>query len=172
MPETTVEVLPNSPPSLDSPSLHTFPAAPSSAPVLPLPPPLASVTPPNSASIPSLSHASSSCSSVPSSSLVLPNPNTVPQIEHIENIPSIDHLNNTATHINQPMIDITLPNPAITLQESQQSTILPPSMIDPLLHPVPDPGPPVPANPSLHHSTQLCFPYSCTATLDGLLPNP
>jgi len=37
---------------------------------------------------------------------------------------------------------------------------------------VPDPGPPVPADPPLHHSTQLHFPYSHTTTLDGLLPNP
>jgi hypothetical protein len=43
-------------------------------------------------------------------------------------------------------------------------------MIDPL--PVPHPDPPISTDPPLHRSTRLRFPYSHTATLDSLLPNP
>ena len=37
---------------------------------------------------------------------------------------------------------------------------------------MPHPEPPISADPPLCRSTRLRFPYSCTATLDGLLPNP
>ena len=127
------------------------------------------MVPPNSTSIPSLSHASSSHASLPSSSLVLSDPNTVAQIEQIQNTPLVDHTTNTATHINQPTIDITLSNHAINVQNNHQSTI-PPSMIDPF--PMPQPEPPISTDPLLHRSTQLRFPYSHTATLDGLVLNP
>jgi transposase InsO family protein len=97
LPGTTVQIVPGSPPSWDSPSLDMLPSAPISAPVLPAFPPSASSHPPSA--------------SIPSSSLLpyVPNPNHA-----IETIPSIHNTN--------PDIENVPPN---TVNQNTQSTISP-----------------------------------------------
>ena len=68
----------------------------------------------------------------------------------------------------QSMLPSTLP----TDMDSRVEHPSPTSMVLPPLNEPPNLPPSSPADPPLCHSTCLRFPYSWTATLDGLHPNP
>ena len=172
LPGTTVELLPDSPPSWDSPAFDALPANGRSVPVAPSHPPLFPNPAPVSASIPSPS------SSIPSPSSFLLSPtNTV--IQNI-NVPD-----NTVSPLDQNTLLSTVPPeapnmilptlPGDRLPGCPEADMAAPSDSSTLASPptdTPDAPPPTIPDPPLRRSTHLHFPYSHTATLDGLLPNP
>ena len=158
MPGTTVELLPGSPPSWDSPSLDSPPAVPISSPVLPSQPPVSTYGPPRSSTVPSPGSHSSSIS-VPNNvaQIQISSPNTVPELQNTSN--------NTTNQTNTFTIDNSVPN------DPSPVTIIP-STIEAPSNSLPDPVTSSAADPPLRRSTRLRFPYSRDATRDGLLPNP
>jgi hypothetical protein len=185
LPRTTVELLPGSPPSWDVPSINSLPTVSHTVPVAPSHPPLSLNSPPISASFPSPSTSTPVCAVSPSPLISLNTINnninqnlTVPHntIGHLDQNTILSTIHNTPVDSDQNTILPSLSNnndhrhslPAIG---SRPWTTLHPSTIDPPPIPIPNAAPSVLADPPLRHLTRLCFPYSCAATLDGLLPN-
>ena len=170
LPSTTVELLPDSPPSWDSPSIDPPPITCHLIPVAPSHPPLSSHPSPVSASVPSPSGPSPNCASAPRPSLVSPTSNTVNQ--------NITVLPNTVGHLDQNTIVPTVHHTPTTIHTclpvptSGLPATLQPSTIDSPPIPVPHAPPSTVADLPLCRLTRLRFPYSHAATLDGLLPNP
>src|SRR5216683_5044300 len=175
LPGTTVELLPDSPPSWDSPSLDSVPTVGHSGLVAPSHPPLPSNSSSVSASIPSSSNSipSTSISSTSNTinNTILQNIN-VPQntISHLDQntiIPTVHHI---PAPSQQNMILSTLPENIIHCLNLPTAAPGPlatshPSIIDSPSIPIPDAVPSALADPPLHRSTHLHFPYSCTVTL-------
>jgi hypothetical protein len=182
LPGTTVELLPGSLPSWDSPSIDLPPAACTSIPVAPSLPPISPASP-LSASIPSPHAPLSLPSTLPPPNVVFPDSHTTIQIT--------PHPSNTVGQNNQnnlPVVTLDTTNTDHQITNTDRQLIVHPldTVADPLLAPStllpamltpsaddpPPPDPSPPTDPPLRRSTRLRFPYSRMVTLDGLLPNP
>ena len=155
LPGTTVELLPGSPPSWDSPSINLPPVACTSIPVAPSLPPISPASP-LSASIPSPHAPSSLPSTLPPPNVVFPDSNTTIQITlHPSNTVGRNDQNNL------PVVTLDTTNTDRQITNTDRQLIVHPldTVVDPLLAPstllpatltpsADDPPPPDPSPPA------------------------